>query len=116
MKSTPFLFLFFFLCSSFVVAEDTTTNLTIYNLEVEKLLNLGSGLLALLLAFLTWSAYTRTGNNRLSYVSLAFVLFALKGFLLAHELFFGEWPLIDTVTSILDFFILLAFFIGIIKK
>src|SRR3989344_5547873 len=114
MKSTPFLFLLFFLCSSFVVAEDTGTDLTIYNLEVEKLLSFGSGLLALFLSLLTWFAYRRSDNNRLFYVSLAFFLFAVKGFLIAHELFVSEWSFIDPVANILDFVILLAFFVGIV--
>ena len=116
MKTTPFLFLFFFLCSSFVLAEETNEDLTLYDFEVEKLLSFGSGLLALFLSVLTWLAYRRSGNKRLSYVSLAFFLFAVKGFLIAHELFVSEWSFVDPIANILDFAILLAFFTGIVKK
>ena len=116
MKLTPFIFVFLFLFSTVVLAEETNEDLTLYNFEVEKLLSFGSGLLALFLSVLTWFAYRRSGNNRLSYVSLAFFLFAVKGFLIAHELFVSEWSFIDPAANILDFVILLAFFVGIVKK
>ena len=65
---------------------------------------------------LTIMAYRRTGNKRLLFVSLAFLLFALKGFMLGSEIFLGEWPFVDPVTSFLDFAILLSFFAGILGK
>ncbi len=120
MKTTLLFFFTFLFCSFFSLSvlaeEEAGDDITLYGLEVEKLLNFGSGILALVLSLVTWSAYRRTQNKRLQYVSLAFFLFAIKGFLLSHELFFGELPLLDPITSVLDFVILLAFFIGIIKK
>lgn len=84
--------------------------------ELEKVLNLGSGLLALALFIITLYAYKRNRNKRLLYVSYAFLLFAVKGILVSMEMFFGDWPWVDPVSSVLDFAILLSFFFGIIKK
>ncbi len=101
--------------SSYVFAEDGD-DLEIFGLEVEKLLNLGSGLLAIGLFAITFMAYRRTKRKRLMYVSLAFLLFALKGFLQSHELFIEELPWIDPTASFLNFAILLSFFLGVMKK
>ena len=88
----------------------------VFGLELEKLLNLGSGILALVLFMLALAAQRRTYSRRLKYVSIAFLLFAVKGVLAAHELLFSEWSFIDPVISVLDFAILLAFFVGVIKR
>lgn len=101
--------------SSFVFAEEGD-DLEIFGLEVEKLLNLGSGLLATGLFILTVIAYKRTKRKRLAYVSLAFLLFAVKGFLTSSEIFFGDWQWVDPTASFLNFAILLSFFFGIVKK
>jgi hypothetical protein len=98
-----------------VIAEEDD-DVSIFGLELEKLLNLGSGILALALFFVTIAAAKRTGNKRLKYVSIAFLLFAAKGLLISHELLITEIIWIDIATSVLDFAILLAFFFGIIKK
>ena len=82
----------------------------------EEVLNLGSGILATVLFVLTFMAYKRTNRSRLLYISLAFLLFAVKGYLSGAELFFGEWLWVDSTTGILDFAILLSFFRGIMKK
>ena len=82
----------------------------------EELLNLGSGILATVLFALTFIAYRRTKRSRLLYVSIAFLLFAIKGYLSSAELLFGEWVWVDSTTGILDFAILLSFFRGILKK
>jgi hypothetical protein len=93
-------------------------DLEFLGLEVEKLFNLGSGLLAVALLALTFVAYKRTRKKRLFYVCAAFFVFAVKGFLVSSELFFGDWASawIDPATSFLDFAILLSFFLGVIKK
>ena len=66
--------------------------------------------------YLILLAYIRTGRTKLLYVSAAFLLFAIKGFLMGSEIFFGEFPGVDIITSVLDFAILLAFFFGVIKR
>ncbi len=98
-----------------VLAEDGEED-TAFGFELEKLLNLGSGLLATALSILTFVSYKRTRNKRLLFVGTAFALFAAKSLLVGVEIFFGEWPGVDHIASITDFFILLSFFLGIIKK
>jgi Co/Zn/Cd efflux system component len=101
--------------SSFALAEDGN-EVKVFGLELEKLLNIGSGLLAAALSALTFISYHRSKNKRLLYVGVAFMLFAVKSFLIGAEIFFGEWLWVDPVASISDFAILLSFFLGIIKK
>ena len=103
------------LCSS-VYAAETEEELELFGLEVEKMLNLGSALLAAFLSALTFISYDRTGNKRLLYVTVAFGLFAAKSFLVGAEILFGEWSWVDNFASIADFGILLSFFAGLIQK
>ena len=109
--------LFFIAFFSLGVAAqgDEDQDISVDGLELEKILNLGSGVMAARLFFLTRAAYARTRNRRLHYVSLAFVFFAFKGFLTSSELFFTELSWVDPTASVLDFAILLIFFFGIIK-
>lgn len=88
----------------------------VFGLEVEKLLNLGSGILAVVLFTMTFIAYRRTKHRKLLYVSAAFLLFALKGLLTSHELFMEEFSMVDPLASLLNFGILLAFFLGMVRK
>ncbi len=102
------------LCS--IVLAEETDDLKIFGLELEKLLNLGSGLLATVLFLLTVIAYKRTKRKRLLYVNFAFLLFAVKGFLTSAELFIGGLSWVDPTASFLNFAILLSFFFGVVKK
>lgn len=101
--------------SSLVWAQ-ADADISIYGFELEKLLNLGSGILALALLAITYAAYRRNHNKRLLYISVAFLLFALKGFITSLELIGLDllWP--DPVSSVLNFAILLSFFFGVIKR
>jgi len=108
-------FMLLLLCSS-VYAAESEEELELFGLEVEKMLNLGSALLAAFLSALTFISYHRTGNKRLLYVTVAFGLFAAKSFLVGAEIFFGEWSWVDNFASIADFGILLSFFAGLIQK
>ena len=91
-------------------------DILVTGLELDKVLNLGSALLATLLFILTLMAYDRKKSERLLYVSAAFLLFAVKGFLLSMEILFGDWGWVDPTASVLDFAILLSFFFGILRK
>ena len=110
-----FLLLFIFLLAvPGVLAEDD--DIEVFGLELEELLSFGSALLATVLFVLTALACKRTGRKRLAYVSLAFLLFALKNYLIASELLFDDFAWLDPVISVLEFGILLSFFIGVMKK
>ena len=97
-------------------SSDGPEDLEVFGLELEKLLYLGSGILALLLSILTFLAYSRTKKDRLIYVSLAFLLFSIKSLLISTELFIPELPYVDPLSAFLDFFILLTFFYGVLKR
>lgn len=122
MKKTTMLILIIFLLiqtASFVFGQtlvQENDDWEVFNLEVEKLLNFGSGILAIILSAATLTAYHRTKQQRLLYVTIAFLLFTIKGLLTAHELFFEEWTWVDPAGSVLNFAILIAFFVGIVKK
>ena len=85
-------------------------------IELEKIIILSSSLLATALFIISFIAYRRDGRKRLLFVTTAFFLFAVKGFLSASDLFFLERDWVDPVASFLDFAILLCFFFGILKK
>jgi hypothetical protein len=116
MKKTIFLMIILLVQLSSSVFAQEVDEFTIFNLEAEKLLNLGSGILALVLFIVSLVAYKRTKSKKLVYVSTAFGIFAVKSLLISMELFFGDLSWIDPVASILDFGILLAFFAGMLKK
>ena len=101
--------------SAFVAAAEPN-DVFVAHFEVDKLLNLGSALISTGLCVLTLYAYKRSKNKRLLFVSAAFLLFALKGYLLASEIIFGDWGWTDIAGSVLDFGILLTFFMGFLKK
>ena len=82
----------------------------------EEVLNVGSAILATVLFGLTFLAYRRTKQKRLLFVTLAFFLFAIKGFVSGAELIVGDFDWSDIATALLDFAILLSFFAGILKK
>jgi len=99
-----------------VFAQEENDDWQLFGLEGEKLFNLGSGILSTILFALTFIAYKRTKQSRLLYVSFAFLLFAVKGYLGAHELFFEEMAWVDPTAAVLNFAILLSFFWGIMRK
>lgn len=115
MKYKIILLILLIVFSVNVIAEDSE-DIKLFNLELEKVLNFVSGIIAAILFFITTIAYSRSHNQRLKYISFAFAIFAIKGFLVSHELFFNEWSWVDPTASLLDFFILLLFFIGVVKK
>jgi hypothetical protein len=120
MKKIVFFVLFVLLLTDFstlVSAEEHEGEWELLGVEAEELFDLGSGILALVLCILTLAAYQRTKKKKLLYVSGAFALFAFKGFLTSlTELFFEELIWVDPLASVLNFAILLLFFIGVLKK
>lgn len=126
MKKSYSLFLGMFfsilvISSTFVLAVEETVknepNSQILKIGIDELITIGSSLLATVLFILTFIAYKRDGRKRLLYVSIAFLLFAIKGFLISSDIFFpGKWGWIDPTANFLDFAILLSFFFGLLKK
>ena len=110
------IFIIFMMPFVLAAEHEMDEDIAFFGLELEKVVNLGSGVLALILFSLTYAAYKRTRNKRLKYVSVAFMLFAIKESLLAHELFVREFAWVDPVASVFDIVILLVFFIGILRR
>lgn len=113
------LLLFFSLLSlsSSAFAYEENNLIVSSGIEADNLVTFGSSILASILFFITIVAYKRDKRKRLLYVSTAFFLFAVKGFLLTSDIFFPQkagW--VDLTASLLDFAILTSFFVGILKK
>ena len=96
--------------------ENQDGDIEILGLELEKLIAIINTLLSLFLFFVSFIAYKRDKRKRLFYVSLAFLLFAIKSFLVSSEIFLPEIGWFDPISTILEFAVLLSFFYGVLKK
>jgi len=120
-KSDAALFIILFLSlilvsspSAFAYGED---DIIVYpGIEADDLVTFCSSILASVLFVITVIAYKRDKRKRLLYVSVAFFLFAVKGFLSTAEMFFPQAGWTDLIASLLDFAILSSFFVGLLKK
>ncbi len=111
------LFLVLIFSSTFVLTAELTGKTESQTIGIDELINIGSSLLATVLFILTFVAYKRDGRKKLLYVGIAFLLFAIKGFLVASDIIFpGKGGWIDPTAHFLDFAILLNFFFGLLKK
>ena len=115
-KYTSIFLIILSLFTTIVAAAEDEGDVMLLGLELEKLLYLISGLLATVLFILAFIAYKRDGRKRLLFVSLAFLLFAIKGFLMSSELFITGIEWIDPLAVILELAIILSFFFGVVKK
>ena len=84
--------------------------------ELESILFMIGAWLSLFLFLITFAAYKRDGRKRLFFISLGFLLFALKNFMVSSELFIGEIEWFDPTAVVLEFAALLSFFFGVLKK
>jgi hypothetical protein len=112
-------FAFFILISFFSVQvlAASEKDVLFHGTEVDNIITFISSILAIILFIFTFIAYKRTGRSKLIYVAIAFLLFAVKGFIQTSDMFITynvDW--ISPVANIFDFAILLLFFFGIIKK
>ncbi len=121
-KKYVFMFFSFFLLigvlSSYVFAAPTETDVRVFSgIELDNVITLISSIFSLILFVLTLVAYKRSKRDKLIYISVAFLLFAIKGFLLTSDSFI-QYTInyIDPLANLLDFVILLCFFFGMIKK
>jgi hypothetical protein len=96
--------------------ENDEGDILIYGLELDKLLAMVNAWLALFLFIILLTAYKRDGRKRLLYVSVAFLLFSIKSFLIASELILPEVEFLDPLAIILEFAAILTFFFGVLKK
>lgn len=96
--------------------EGEDEDIMFLGLELEKLISFVNGVLAFILFLITFVTYRREYRKRLLYVSIAFALFSVRSFLISSELFIPEISWVDPASTVLDFVILLIFFMGLLKK
>ena len=102
--------------SSSLQAQEDAGDYMVKGLELEKILSLVNGFLAVILFIISFFAYRRDGRSRFSLVSIAFLLFSLKSFLISSELFIPEMMWIEPISIMLEFFVLIFFFWGVIRR
>jgi hypothetical protein len=119
MNMLVVVFALFIILPMYSMAADVQDNdvMVSPSIELGTVITLLSSIMATALFILTVIAYRRDGHKRLFFVSLAFFLFAVKGFLLSSDIFFpsqNSW--VDPIANFLDFAVLLCFFVGLAKK
>ena len=102
--------------SPLVLAVDSEEILVFGGIDLEEVIGIIVGLISLVLFVLTFMAYNRDGRKRFLYVSLAFLLFAIKSFLDSFEIFGTEIEIFGPIAVILELLVILFFFFGVIKK
>lgn len=87
-----------------------------FGITIDILITIGTSILAVILFIISAIAYKKDNRKRLLFVTGAFFLFAVKGFLIVADEFFPQtgWP--EPVAHLLDFGILILFFSGLAKK
>jgi hypothetical protein len=91
-------------------------DIKVYGLELEKVILMINGWIATFLFVFAFTAYKRDGRKRLFWVALAFLLFAIKSFLISSVLIFPEVEWFDPLAVFLEFGVILSFFLGVLKK
>jgi hypothetical protein len=87
-------------------------------LDIAELLKLGSGIFALILLVISLIAYYRSRQRRLLFVSGAFGLYFVEIITEHLDIFFPnlETSFLDLLLALINFIILLLFFLAITKK
>ncbi len=111
-----FIIIIFTFLPSIIAADIKEEDKMFLGLELDKLLSFINGIIALLLFIITFISYKRDGRSRLLYISVAFLIFSIKSFLVSSELFNFNIIWIDPLSIILELLVLLFFFYGVIKK
>ena len=99
-----------------VIAQQEVNEIQFSGIQLEEGIGFIVFIISLILFFLTFIAYRRDGRIRFLFVSIAFFLFAVKSFLDSLELFMEEIAIFGPISVILELFVILFFFFGVIKK
>ena len=99
-----------------VSAQQEVNEIQFLGIKLEEGIGFIVFIISLILFFLTFIAYRRDGRIRFLFVSIAFFLFAVKSFLDSLELFMEEIAIFGPISVILELFVILFFFFGVIKK
>ncbi|ADC64714.1 conserved hypothetical protein [Ferroglobus placidus DSM 10642] len=86
-------------------------------LDLDEIIRVLSSFLALFIFAISAIAYTRERRRKLLIVSAAFFFYALKGLLKISDIFLPQkGNFIEVTANLLDFVILLLFFLAMVKK
>lgn len=90
---------------------------TLFGTAIEAYISIGSSVLAIFLFVISTLAYRKEKRSRLLFVMSAFFLFAVKGLLITiDELLPQQGLTVEPIALMLDFGVLLLFFLGLVKK
>ena len=95
---------------------DETPDFEFLGLELEKVIMFLTGLVALVLFTITFAAYRRDKRPKLFYISIAFLLFAVKSLMLSSELFIEQIECFEPIAIVLELLALISFFYGVFRK
>lgn len=91
--------------------------ITLFGVPIEVYVSIGSSVLAVLLFVISVLTYKREKRSRMLFVMSAFFLFAVKGLLITiDELLPPQGLTIEPIALMLDFGVLLLFFLGLVKE
>ena len=99
-----------------VTAQQGENEIQFLGINLEEGIGVIVSVISLILFTLTFIAYRRDGRKKFLFVSIAFFLFAVKSFLDSLELFMEEIAIFGPISVILELFVILFFFFGVIKK
>ena len=116
MKLSTLSILLILVFTPLAIAQEDEGDIKFIGIELELLLSLISAILSVILFIITFTAYKRDERKRLLFVSVAFLLFAIRGFIISSALFIPEIEWFDPLAVILEFAIILSFFFGVVKK
>ncbi len=87
-----------------------------FGISIDTLISIATSIMAAILFVISAVAYKKDKRKRLLFVTGAFFLFAVKGFLIVADELIPQtgWP--EPVAHLLDFGILILFFSGLAKK
>ncbi|NIO38533.1 hypothetical protein GTO27_12675 [Candidatus Bathyarchaeota archaeon] len=94
-------------------------DITLFGIDIEALISIATTILASFLFSISFIAYRKDRRERLLFVTAAFFLFAVKGFLVALDeiVLLEEFPLeLEAIAQLLDFGVLALFFLGLMRK
>ncbi len=88
-----------------------------YGLDIIDIIVLATSLLAVVLGTVSFMGYRRDKRKKLLFMSFAFVIVVIKGALIvAGDFIVLEEHILDVIAHLLDFAVLLFFFIAIMTK
>ncbi len=105
------------ICGSAFAQAETNDKSTINGFDITTIIVFLSSILAIALGVLSFIGYRRDGRIKILFVTFAFFIFAIKGILIiGSDLLSLQQPSLDIIANLLDFAILICFFVGMVLK